>query len=45
MKDLKQTKKARDTDRLYVCNTNSGDLKRVYGFEEGNLVEQLKAVV
>lgn len=48
LKDLKETKKGkkgRDIYRLYVCNTSSGELKRVYGFEEVNLVEHLRQVV
>jgi hypothetical protein len=45
MKDVNDSKKSRDTYRLYVCDIYSGDLKRVYGFEEGNLTEQLKTVV
>jgi hypothetical protein len=44
MEDLKGSKKAKETDRLYVCNVNSGELKRVYSFDELNLIEQLKAV-
>lgn len=32
-------------DRLYVCNTATGDLRVVLGFEDGNLVERIKSVV
>lgn len=45
LKDLNDCKKAKSTDRLYVCNTSAGDLKRIHYFDDGNLVEQLKAVI
>lgn len=45
MKDLTDKKNATDSDRLYVCNVYSGDLRRIYEFKEGNLVDQVKVVV
>lgn len=45
LNDLNDCKKAQKTDRLYVCNTSVGELKRIYYFDEGNLVEQVQSAI
>ncbi|MDN4067653.1 hypothetical protein QYF50_07070 [Paenibacillus vini] len=44
MSELKEKKKPKEPNRLYVCNADKGELKRVLGFEEGNFLEHLQAV-
>ncbi|MEB9892804.1 hypothetical protein P4K96_04245 [Bacillus cereus] len=45
IKDFRDTRYTKDTDRLYVCDTISGSLNLIYDFEKGNLFERLQKAV
>ncbi|MEK4159491.1 MULTISPECIES: hypothetical protein [Paenibacillus] len=39
--DLKPNNLAKSTDRLYVCNTRTGNMTRIHSYKNGNLLSKL----
>jgi hypothetical protein len=43
--DKDKGKTDKENERLYVCNTQTGDMKRIFDFHERNLVEHFRKIV